>query len=167
MKRISILMFFCIVLNMSSFAQPLALLKSVFIYNFANMVEWPESERSGDFVIGVLGNSEVSGELKKISAQKKVGTRTIKVENYASVAEIGECHILVLSEDKKADLANSVSKAKKSLIVSEEAGSAKKGAGVSFILVDNKVRFELNKKNVEKSGLKVGTSLEKLAIIVE
>lgn len=167
MKRILTLLILCLGISLISVAQPLALLKSVFVYNFANMVEWPEADRNGDFIIGVLGGSDVSGELTKISTQKKVGTRTIKVENYANVADIGKCHIIFISDDKKSELANVIAKSKTSLVVSEEAGSAKKGAGISFIVVDNKIKFEMSKKNIEKNSLKVGTSLEKLAISVD
>ena len=42
-------------------------LKSVFIYNFAKSTNWPASYKTGDFVIGVLGKTNVSAELKKIA----------------------------------------------------------------------------------------------------
>lgn len=166
MKKI-ILSLTIIFFGIVSMAQPVNLLKSVFIYNFANMIEWPQESKTGDFIIGVIGGSGVKGELEKMAASKKVGSQTIVVKHFSSAAEVSSCHIVLVSNDKKGELANVLSKKDNTLIISEEGGAAKKGAGISFVLVSGKIKFELNKKNVVDSGLKVGGSLEKLAILVE
>ncbi len=132
MKRFTYAFLLIVAFSAAVSAQPVALLKSVFIYNFGNMVEWQDSDKSGDFVIGVLGGSEVATELKKIAGTKKVGTQAIKVMNFSTASEISKCHIIVISEDKKAELSSVISKGKNTLIVSEESGAAKKGAGISF-----------------------------------
>jgi hypothetical protein len=58
-------------------------------------------------------------------------------------------------------------KSKSTLIVTDKAGMAKKGAAINFIYADNKQKFELNKSNIEKYDLKVSQSLVKLSIEVE
>jgi hypothetical protein len=72
-----------------------------------------------------------------------------------------------------ADFAGSTSeviskaKSKGTLIVTDKPGMAKQGAAINFVSVDNKQKFELNKNNVERSNLKVSSSLVNLAIVVE
>jgi hypothetical protein len=43
---------------------------------------------------------------------------------------------------------------------------AKEGSDINFILVDGKLKYEMNKSSLEKSGLKVMPDLVKLAILV-
>ena len=42
-------------------------MKSIFIMNFAKLIEWPESYRQGDFVVGVVGNTPLYLELIKMA----------------------------------------------------------------------------------------------------
>lgn len=165
MKKILVSFLAIFILTFSSYGQPLDLLKSVFIYNFANMVVWPNNS-GGEFVIAVVGSSGVAKELQKMATSKKVGTQKIKVDIYSSVSEVSSCNILLISEDKKSELSSALS-LKNTLIVSEEAGAAKSGAGISFVLVSGKVKFELSKSNLKAMGLKHSGTLEKLAIVVD
>lgn len=52
-------------------------IKAIFIYNFTKYIEWPENQKQGDFVIGVLGNSNpnLNKELDKMAALSKIGSR--------------------------------------------------------------------------------------------
>jgi len=150
-------------------AQPDHLLKSVFIYNFGTLIEWPASYKSGQFVIGVYGNTPTYNELVKMSSQKKIGSQSISVKKISSTSEATGCHLVLISPDKAGETAN-MQKAigsKSTLIVTDKAGAAKEGAGISFTQVSSKIRFELNKANCAKQNLKISGNLEKLAIPVK
>ena len=43
---------------------------------------------------------------------------------------------------------------------------AKQGSAINFVIVGSRQKFELNKTNVTKHNLKVASTLEKLAVIV-
>lgn len=139
---------------------------SLFMYKFTQYIEWPAS--SSDFVIGVVGNSPITSELEAIAATKKVDTRTIVVKKLSSSADMSGCQMVFVSENQTANLPAIAAKlqGKPVLLVSESPGAAKKGAGINFIIVDDKMKFELNKAAVEKQGLKVSGDLSKLAIVV-
>ena len=51
--------------------------------------------------------------------------------------------------------------------MSEQEGYAKLGAEINFIIINNKLKFEVNTKAIDKSGLKVRSQLLKLALIVD
>jgi hypothetical protein len=141
---------------------------SVFIYNFTKYIQWPAEQQSGDFVIGVLGNSSISADLEKMAANKTVGAQKIVVKKFKSVAEAGACHILFIpnSANHNFDDVQNKFKGKPTLLITEKSGLAQKGSGINFILQDNKWKFELNEAATQSSGLKVSKELSKLAINV-
>ncbi len=83
-------------------------------------------------------------------------------------ADLSACQMVFVSEGQSANLSTISGKlqGKPILLVSESPGAAKKGSGINFIIVDDKMKFELNKGAVEKQGLKVSGDLTKLAIVV-
>ena len=49
------------------------------------------------------------------------------------------------------------------LTISDGDGLAQKGIMINFILVDNKIRFEINKQSLDKSAIKASYKLLMLA----
>ena len=144
-----------------------AKLKAIYIQNFTKYIEWPS--KKGDFVIGVLGNTPTLSFLKNIASRSKTKTnQDIVIKTYSSVEQIGKCQLLYVTKGKSSLLKSVTSKLKNNhtLIITEKPGLAKKGAAINFVINDNKMKFELNKSNAEKYGLNVGSSLAKLAIVV-
>ena len=166
MKRILFLFIAIVSINICS-AQD-AKYKAIFLYNFTREVDWPASEKNGDFIICVVNQNEVLNQLKAMTNGKTVGTQPITAVGVKSVDEISKCHILYLSfADSKADkleaivakLGNSPS-----LIVADRPGSLKHGACINFQLVEDKLKFELNKAAVTDRKLQLSTQLENRAM---
>lgn len=65
-----------------------------FIYNFTKFFDWPQSEKTGDFVIGVYGSRDLANELEKVTNGKKNVTQDIVVKNFSSFNQITKCHVL-------------------------------------------------------------------------
>jgi hypothetical protein len=143
-------------------------LHSIFIYKFTQYIEWPDKASAGDFVIGVVGNSPIQAELEALAATKKVGSKSIVVKKMSASADLSVCHIIFLAEGQSGQLANISGKlaGKPCLLISEVTNGAKKGAGINLIIVDEKMKFEMNKGAVESQGLKVSGDLVKLAVLV-
>ena len=143
--------------------------KALFIYNYTKYIEWPSNQRDGDFVIGVLGNSTLADELKTISQKQKVGSRNIVVKVFGSADEIDNCHILFLGSGKSGSLATAMQKTsgRSTLIITDKEGLARQGSGINFITDGSKLNYEINKSNIEKSGLSVSSSLLSLGKPVE
>jgi hypothetical protein len=156
----------CLVIGWNAQAQVNYKVHSLFVYKFTQYIEWPS--QNGDFVIGVVGNSPILVELEAIAATKKVGARSIVVKKLAASADLSGCQMIFVSEGQSGSLGSISSKlaGKNILIISETNGGAKKGAGINFVIIDDKMKFELNKGAVERQGLKVSGDLTKLAIVV-
>lgn len=138
--------------------------KSKFIYNFTNFFQWPNSTKSGDFVIGVLGSSNLYQDLKGYTEGKKVITQNINVKEISNAANAKDCHVLFVSEsqinqmDKLSDEAIT-----NTLLISDSQKGIKKGAAINFILQGNRLRFEFAASNAMKSGLKFSSRVKDMA----
>ncbi len=171
MKKIAIILISLLILN-SGFKIDVdtnSKMKAIFIMNFTKLIEWPASYREGNFVVGVVGESPLYKELTKMAKTKKVANQSLEIQKFSSVQDIGKCHILFVSSEKSEDLSSVVSKVKpnSTLIITAKQGLVEKGAGINFIVKNNRQKFELNKQNVEKYKLKVSSNLEALAFTVK
>ncbi|SMG43475.1 protein of unknown function [Marivirga sericea] len=133
----------------------------VFFYSFTKYIEWPEERKTGDFVIAVVGGSEIIPLLEEMAEIKKVGDRNIKVVQLDNVKKGDFYHILFVPSDqnqKFGGLKNAVSN-QPCLLVTESAGMARNGSMINFKDVGGKLRFEVNTKTLESSGLKMSQEL--------
>lgn len=142
--------------------------KAAYIYNFATMSNYPPSTQGGEFVITVLGNSPVISELEAISKSKKVGNAIIVIKKVSSVGEIGNAHMVFIPDEQKGKIPDVITKTSSShtLVITETSGSCSKGAVFNLLLVDQKMRFEVNESKANAKGVKLAANLVKLGIPV-
>src|SRR6202163_640117 len=70
------------------------LIKACFIYNFANLVQWPSNafaQPDSPIVIGILGEDPFGAVLDRVLAGKKVNGRIFLVKRLKSASELREC----------------------------------------------------------------------------
>src|SRR4030088_1681379 len=82
-------------------------IKAVFLFNFAQFVQWPPSAFSGadtPLVIGVLGVNPFGAYLDDTVRGEKVDNRSLVVEHYHAVDEIRACHVLFISRSEATHL---------------------------------------------------------------
>ena len=139
------------------------------IYRFTKYIDWPANKKSGDFIIGIIGDSPLLEDLKNLSANKTVGNQKIVVIKMSPSANSYNCHILFIGEEESGSLkriANLTSGAA-ILIVTESDGLARKGSGINFITVDERLKLEINKNNVEQRNLLIASELLELGTIIK
>jgi hypothetical protein len=142
--------------------------KALFMYNFTKYIEWPSSYKSGDFVIAVIGQTGMTPELKKIAQKKKVVNQPIIVQVHNSVSSVGKCHMLYIPSGNSTQLGTAVSKLGSSptAIVTDNPGLAAQGAGINYVKIDGKQKFEINTGTLRACGLRVNSNLVNLGIEV-
>jgi hypothetical protein len=140
--------------------------QAVFIYNFTRLTEWPSDFKTGDFVIGVYGSGETFGEIKNFTTGKMVGNQPIAVTKFTGIDNIKKCHILFVSFGKTKEMPAILSAlgGSKTLIITEKKGAVEEGAAINFVIVDDKLKFEIKMSNATKMGLKIHSNLENMAI---
>lgn len=94
-----------------------------------------------------------------------VGAQPIKIIKFGSSAEISKCHILFVSFGKTKEIQEIVTKlgGGSTLIVSENKSAIEKGASVNFVILEDKLKFELKTSNANAVGLKIHSNLENMA----
>lgn len=139
------------------------------IYRFTKYIDWPDNKKSGDFVIGIVGDSPLTDELKSFIANKTVNNRRIVVKTFASSAEAYPCHILFISEDESSSLKKIATRTSGSslLLVSESEGLAQKGSCINFVIVADHLKLEINKNNIEDRNLNIASELLQLGKLVK
>ncbi len=146
-----------------------ARIKAIYIYNFTKYIEWPDSYKKGFFVIGFIGtNSALLSELSAMSITKKVGTQAIEIKNVSTIVNSDKFNILYILTENSTQLSDVLTKVKgnSTLIITDKPGLAKLGAGINFVIVENKQKIELNKANIEKYKLKVASMLVQMSLPV-
>lgn len=142
--------------------------KAAFLYQFTKFVEWPpQALRDNTIIIGVLGDSPVADALAAIEGQEAKG-RTVVVKRFKGLDELEFAHILFLSPDAAGHLKEIQKRLEHSstLLVSDVEGFARSGGMINFIMVGNKIRFEINVEAAEQARLRISSQLLKLARII-
>jgi YfiR/HmsC-like len=145
-----------------------ASLKAAFIYNFTKYIEWDTSSGPNEFVIGIIGPSPVTQLLNEIAATNTVGNKKIVVRQFSKPEDISYCEILFIPQKLPFSLHSILSKVGKGMLtISEEDGYAKQGTAFNFFIKNDKLKFESNINVINASGLKAGSQLLKLAVLVD
>jgi len=136
---------------------------ALYVVNFAKYSSWPNL--NGQLDIVVFGKTKVYDELLKQNG-KVVNGHTIKVRTVDDLAGIEIPHILYVADNRSSTLEeiNKTTTGKPVLIIGEREGLVKKGAGFSFVILDNgTLRFDMNSSELEKRSIKVSKNLSTLA----
>ena len=169
MKKIKILVA-ALLISGSAFSQdrPMHEVHSMMVYNFTKYVQWPDHSATGEFIIGVVGNTDIYNTLNGWYGGKPRGSKTYIIKKFNSAAEVTDCHVLYIDKSKSGefDNVNDKLKGKGTLIITDKSGLGEKGSSINFKLVDNKLKFELNQKAIEASNLKVSGALSSMAILI-
>ena len=165
MRRIGTLALLLFVFNVAFSQTGIPKAQSMFIYNFSRLVEWPSSQKSGEFIIGVIGNSNVYSEIQNFTSGKKVGSQSITVKQFKDFEDATASHILFVSYSKSNKLPDALGGISNgTLIITEKRNMLEDGAVINFVIDSDKLKFEIDTQNAQKMGLKVSSSLQNMAI---
>lgn len=175
MKFVSkhIVLSFIAVFVFSSFKQDYdinAKIKAVYIYNLTRYFEWPASSKSGNFIIQIVGNAgALIKELNEnVVSKKTIGGQKVEVINSDKIDKNKIPHVLYITSEYSSAIKSYASQLnnKGTLLITEQEGAARTYAVVNFVVIDNKQKFEYNKQNAAKYGLKASEDIKNLASAV-
>ena len=147
--------------------------KAAFIFNFTKFVEWekPEVNGTSTFVIGVIGDSPIQQHLLDLAANKTINNKKIEVVKCAAKSpEACKCQILFVPETiTTTEFKNFIAEVttKDVLIISERKGFLDQGSAINFVLIENRIKFEISIQSLSKSHLKASSQLLKLASAIQ
>jgi hypothetical protein len=140
-------------------------IKAAFLCKFGNYVEWPAGSASSGtppvFRIGVLASTEFVDEVISAARGQTVNGQPIDVRRIERGDAVDGLSILFIARThagRAAEALNAV-KDRPVLTVTESDQGLAAGAMVNFVIVDNKVRFDVSLGAAERSKLKISARL--------
>ncbi len=164
----------CLTVNAGSGAQEatsverLTQFKAVFLYNFAGYVTWPEDQPSEALVVEILGESEVELLLRDIAGKRQVNGRPLEVRVAADPRQVGPCHLLYVpagQADRLGAIGEKVRRQPVLTVTDDPEAAARGDAAISFVIVEGKLKFVINRQVLSEAHLRASSHLLKLAII--
>ncbi len=140
--------------------------KAEFVDRFVRFVEWPPAPPGdGSFVMCVVGSSPVTPYLKQVASRRDVNGRRAKVVEVNDVSRVDQCQVVFLDGAASSRLAQVLERtaARPILTVGDVAGFGEQGVLINLYREGEYLRFEINLKAVERSGLTISSELLRLA----
>ncbi len=143
--------------------------KALFMFNFTKYLEWPVEKQSGNFIIGIYGNSNILSELSVIAQKRKIGNQTMELRKIYTFQEARNCHILFIPHNRSAHLNEILKEIGKAsvVVITEAPGMAEKGSGLNYIITNGNLNFEISKKHLIQQEIKVNPALLTLGVLVD
>jgi hypothetical protein len=146
-------------------------LKAVFLFNFAQFVEWPAQayrDAQAPLVIGILGEDPFGAFLDRLVRGEKVGDRPLIVRRFQRVDDITECHILFISRSEAPTLSQVLGrlKGRSLLTVSDVDTFTRQGGIVRFVTENGKIRLRINVEAAKACELTISSKVLRPAMIV-
>ena len=159
-----LIIYLTLAFSTSSSAQSQEKVYALMMINFLKGIQWPQP--SEQFTIAVIEYPPLATELILATTNVKIGGKKVEVRAVNSVQDVDQYHIIFIPAYKSKLLESLVTKVGKTpqLIVTNKFDLLAKGSDINFILVDGKLRYELNTLNIEKRGMKISTSIKGMAI---
>lgn len=168
MKKVVLVLFFFtfFVSNGSGQNRSPEEIKSMMIYNFLKYIQWPTDDTSTNFTIGVIGDDKIYTALSKWYGNKQRGGKKFAIVKYKSINDISQCHLLYIGESASRNFGTIKEKLqnKSTLTISSKNGMGKAGSCINFRIINNRLKFELNRSAVQNAKLKVANQLSSIAI---
>ncbi len=145
--------------------------KAAFLFNFAQFVDWPAgafATTAMPVTIGVLGDDPFGAYLDELVRGERVHDRSLRVERYRRVEEIGDCHVLFISRSEAGRLDQILEglKDRPILTVGDFENFARRGGMIRLITEKNKIRMRISQDAAVQAGLTISSKLLRASELV-
>jgi hypothetical protein len=146
-------------------------IKAVFLFNFAEFVDWPPrafEDAQSPLVIGVLGDDPFGTSLDEAVRDEKVNNRPLVIRRFQRVEDVTTCHILFLglTEPEQLEKALAGLKGRSILTVSDADDFSRLGGMIRFVMENNRIHLKINLGAAKEAGLTISSKLLRPAEIV-
>ena len=146
-------------------------LKAVFLFNFAQFVEWPPSafpDSGAPLVIGILGADPFGSYLDETVRGERVNEHPLVVQRFRRVEDIAACHILFVAEPGRGHLKPILDslKGRSVLTVSDVERFTSRGGMIGFVTDQHRIRLRINLAAARAAELTISSKLLRPSQIV-
>jgi YfiR/HmsC-like len=145
-------------------------IKSVFLYNFCQFIDWPDEafeSPSAPLVIGVFGEDPFGSLLEEAVQGETLRGRAIRIQRYRRPEDTKQCHLLFVSRSEAARLEAILNplRGRSIVTVGETENFLAAGGMIALITTQNRVRLRINPAPIRAANLVVSSKLLRVADI--
>lgn len=145
--------------------------KATFLYNFTRFIEWP-GRTTGDstpFRVCAVADATMEGAIRRTVEGESVHGRPLVLSQPRTPQDAEGCQILYVgrSEHQRAAPLLAAVRDLPVLTVGDSSSFVEQGGAIQFVLVNNRVRFDVNLPSAQRANLKVSANLLRVARHVE
>jgi hypothetical protein len=145
--------------------------KAAFLYKFSFYVEWPSTaftSPTSPINLCIAGGDPFGPTLEKVASGESVNGRSVVVRRVKTVEQDAGCHILYIGATEAQRSAQIMEAVRGSnvLTVSDSGGAGAVGI-IDFVIVNNRVRFNIDDEAAAQNGLVISSKLMSLALNVK
>ena len=137
--------------------------KAAFVCKFAAYVEWPPQafdQPGSPIVIGVLASAPIADEVAHAARGQAIGGRPLAVRRLAPGDALAGLHVLYVARTHAARLPGMLAAARAGPVLTVTESDDGQAMGmINFVVVDNKVRFDIAPHVAEASELRVSARM--------
>jgi hypothetical protein len=144
--------------------------EATYLSNFGKFVRWPiATTKDLNFVICVLGNDPFGRMLDVAVAGEKINNQSVMTRRITTAQEASACRIVFISASEANRLAEILDELNNAsiLTVSDIPGFSARGGMIQFVMMKDKVRFEVNIAATSAAKLTLSSQLLKVAANVK
>jgi hypothetical protein len=145
--------------------------KAAYLLNFTRYVEWPAgafASPQAPIVLCTLGQDPFGDQLERTVAGRTSQGRPIALREVDGATTARGCHVVFLTYEewrRRPDVLPAL-RGRGALVVGETQEFAVDGGGISFVTVDQTIRFAVNLSAAGAEGLRVSSRMLALAMTV-
>ncbi len=144
-------------------AAPEQNIKAAYLYNFGAYVDWPAEVLPPDapLTIAILQNEPVAAALEQITRDRRVNGRVVQVRRLAPGESLDGVQMLFVGADGATDLPAlaAAARARSVLVITESGDGLRQGGVINFVMVDDRIRFEVSLDAADASRLAISSRL--------
>lgn len=145
--------------------------KATYLYKFVPFVAWPTgafTAPASPFEICIVGESRFAGLVADGIAGQSAEGHSLAVRRVTTTADENGCQVLFVSSADAAvvNAALAAVRGKPVLTVTDAAPSGERGI-VNFVLLGDRVRFEIDLGAAARNGIAISSKLLSLAVTVQ
>jgi len=138
-------------------------IKAAFVYKFSDFIEWPAgafAAADSPLTIGVVDADPLADELAQVVVRRTVQGRPVVVRKLKRGTPLAGIHVLFVGGQGGGRLTEVLAGAKgQPTLTVTEADEPAAGSMINFVLVDQKVRFDVALPAAEAGNLKISSRL--------
>lgn len=142
--------------------------KAAFIERFTRFIEWPEEFENEEFIMAVVGENPFKNSLDELFIDTKIKNLNTEIVYTNDINKLSHADLVFISESEKKRIKEILSAIddRPILVISDSKGFCEMNIHINMYLDGNYIRYEINQKALEKSGLKASSLLLSSAKIV-